>query len=164
MEIKTKLRGNLAADLDKIVAAAGESALRATGVAGARVFQAEAKRLVPKDTRTIERNIIIKRAEEKSDSNKRQTYLVTVRTGKENVEGDAFYWRFVEEGHKIVLRKPKETSWKAHRAAMELEFGTSRVAARPFIRPAFEGMKKRALDAMRERLREKLKESLGGSK
>jgi len=164
MEIKTKLRGNLSAALDRIVAAAGESALRSAGVAGARVFQAEAKELVPKDTRTIERNIIIKRAEEKSDSNKRQTYLVTVRTGKNNVAGDAYYWRWVEDGHKIVLRKPDAVTWKEHRKAMEVEYGTSKVGARPFIRPAFRNMKKKALDAMRDRLREKIKESLGGGK
>lgn len=156
--VQAKLTGDMLSGLDKLVAAAGESALRATGVAGARVFQEEAIRRVPVDTGTIKRNIIIKRAEEKSSGAEKQTYLVTVRTGKHGNEGDAYYWRFVEGGHKIVPRKPENVTWKVHREAMALEYGSSRVPAKPFIRPAFESMKRAAVEAMKARLREKLKE------
>jgi HK97 gp10 family phage protein len=43
------------------------------------------------------------------------------------IQGDPYYWRF-------------------------LEFGTSRMAARPFLRPAFEAQKGKALDKFRESL------------
>lgn len=139
VKFETKLTGNLLSALEKLSAAAGESTLRSAGVAGAKVFQEEAKIRVPVSTGVIKNNIIIKRAEEKSNGAQKQTYLVTVRTGKKNAEGDAFYWRFVE-------------------------FGTSKVAAQPFMRPAFEAMKRRALEAMRQRMREKIAELLSESK
>lgn len=148
------------AGLDKLIEAAGESTLRATGFAGAVVFRDEASRLVPVKEGIIKRNIIVKRAEEKSDSNVRQTYLVTVRTGKQGNEGDAYYWRWVEKGHKIVPRKPKDVAWKVHRAAAELEYGNSKVPAHPFMRPAYDNMKEKALKAMRARMAGKIKEYL----
>lgn len=75
----------------------------------------------------------------------RETYLVGVRKGKKayadtarnrrlnrvgkkyTVQGEAYYWRF-------------------------LEFGTVKMQAKPFMRPAFEGSKSRILDVMKERL------------
>ena len=74
-----------------------------------------------------------------------ETYLVGVRKGKKayantarnrrlnrvgkkyTVEGEAYYWRY-------------------------LEFGTVKMQAKPFMRPAFEGSKSRILDVMKERL------------
>ena len=137
INVETKLTGDISAGLDRLAAAAGEATLRAAGFAGAQVFQKEAIARVPVDSGTIRENIIVKRAEESSDTNKKQTYLITVRTGKKNAEGDAFYWRFVE-------------------------FGTSKMSARPFIRPAFESMKQTALAAMKKRFGQKLSEELAG--
>jgi HK97 gp10 family phage protein len=152
--ISLNLTGDFEAALDRLAAAAGESALRAAGVAGAKLFQEEAQARVPVKTGRVKKNIIIKRAEEKSDGNKRQTYLVLVRGGSGNygntklnrrknrvgksydTDGDAFYWRF-------------------------LEFGTSKMAARPFMRPAYEARRARAIDVMRARLWEKILEELG---
>lgn len=134
INIETSLSGDMLEGLDRLADAAGEKALRSAGFAGAQVFQQEAILLAPEDTGVLKNNIIIKRAEEKSEGAEKQTYLVTVRSGKFNAEGDAFYWRFVE-------------------------FGTSHAAARPFMRPAFESMKKAAIDRMRERLGEQIKEA-----
>lgn len=47
------------------------------------------------------------------------------------IEGDVYYWRF-------------------------LEFGTSKMAPRPFLRPAFEGKKDQALDTFRNDLSDNL--------
>lgn len=154
------ISGDAFAGLDKLAASVGEGVLRATGYAGAQVFQAEVKRNTSKfkkPTGVIAKNIIVVRATEDSDSNQKQTYLVTVRTGKENPQ-DAYYWKWVEDGHNIVRRKPKSKTWKAHRAAEKAEFGSSTVPATPFVRPAYESVKDQALQAMRARLAEKLKE------
>lgn len=160
--LSVRLSGDAFEGLDRLDEALGENTLRAAGYAGAKVFQDETIANTAKfkePTGLIKRNIIVKRAEEDSEGAKRQTYRVVVRKGKMNVEGDAFYAGFVEGGHKIVRRKPKNKAWKAHRAAEEREFGSSKVPAKPFIRPAYASKRKAALDAMRAKLAEKLKES-----
>lgn len=165
IEIKTSFSADITAALQKLTAATGEATLRATGYAGAKVFLDEAKRRVPVDTGTIRDNIIVKRAEEKSDGAKLQTYLVTVRSGKYGRNGDAFYWRFVENGHSYVRRNPKSgkgANWKAHREASRVEYGSSSAPAQPFMRPAYESKKEDAMQAMRERLAERIKYFLNG--
>ncbi|MBP8101801.1 MAG: hypothetical protein KDG56_14715 [Ottowia sp.] len=69
----------------------------------------------------------------------KQTFFVTVRQGKQyrnqgkkgNLSQDAWYWRFVE-------------------------FGTVKMSAKPFLRPAFEGKKMEAVDAIKQRLAERV--------
>lgn len=159
--IEMTLTGDMDKFLDKIGAAAGEATLRAAGFAGAVLVRDEAQRLAPKLTGTLARNVIVKRMEEKSNGNEVQTYKVTVRTGKFEVDGDAFYWRWVENGHKFVGRNKKTgkgANWKAHRQLMEAEYGTSKKGARPFLRPAYSAMKGRILPVMVSRMREKFTE------
>ena len=134
VKIESFLSGDMEQGLDKLADSVGESVLRSAGYAGAKIFMDEAKILAPVGTGTLRNNIIVKRAEEKSEGAEKQTYVVTVRAGKFNTEGDAFYWRFVE-------------------------FGTARSAARPFMRPAFESMKNAAIDAMRQRMADRIKEA-----
>jgi HK97 gp10 family phage protein len=140
--------------------ATGERAMRSAGFAGAAIFRDEAKRnaAAHRQTGTIMNNIIVKRAEERSDGSNAQTYLVTVRSGKFGEAGDAFYWRFVEHGHKFVPRKRKGKSWKAHRAAAELEYGTASAPAYPFMGPALDSKMAEAIEVMREKLFESVAE------
>lgn len=173
------LRAALSSTMQQLGEAVGQDAMRAAGFAGAEVFRDEAKSNVSrsestpgsgpaKRTGTLHKNIIIKRLEEEA-SDRKQVYLVTVRSGKFGTDGDAFYWRFVEEGHLFVRRKSsslkKESITKRRKeakAAAELEFGSSRVAARPFMRPAYESKKQEAVDAMQAKLAEKVREKMGG--
>lgn len=160
--LSAKLSGDALEGLGRLAEAMGENALRAAGYAGAKVFQEEAIANTAKfkePTGIIRDNIIVKRIEEESDGAKRQTYRVVVRKGKMNKEGDAYYAGWVEAGHKIVRRKPKGKTWKAHREAEAVEFGSSTVPAKPFMRPAYHNKVKAALDAMRAKLAEKLQES-----
>lgn len=145
--------------VEKLTEALGESTLRQAGFAGAAIFREESKRNAAshKKTGALHRNIIVKRLEEESESNQRQAYLVTVRSGKRNTEGDAFYWRWVERGHKNVPRKPKSIGWKAHR----LEYGTSTTPAYPFIRPAYESKKSEVIAKMQETIAKALQEGMG---
>lgn len=158
---------------EKLGEAAGESALRAAGVAGANVFREEAKRnLIANgsvDSGTILRNIIMKRREEDSNGNLRQSYVVTVRQGKFNADGDAFYWRFVEDGHLIVkarMGKAKVSIARRRKlAAMfaEAEFGNSRVEAKPFMRPAYDSKREEVVGVITKTLAAEIKKNLGGA-
>jgi HK97 gp10 family phage protein len=163
LKIGAKIDGDLTAGFYKLIEAAGESTLRATGMAGARLIQAQAIANTSRfahPTGIIKNNIIIKRVEEESKDSEKQTYIVTVRTGKRNVEGDAFYWDWVENGHAFVPRNPTSKKWEMHREAARLEYGTSSVPAHPFMRPAYESKRGEALEAMKKRMAEKISEYL----
>lgn len=149
---------------DQVLDAVDEPSLRAIGFAGAELFRDEAKRNAHSHvkTGTIYRNIIVKRLEEKSDEHRRQVYLITVRKGSYGGD-DAFYWRFVEYGHKFVprdknvsARTGKKIGWAAHRRAAELEYGTASAPAYPYMRPAYESKKAEAVDLMTKKLKEQL--------
>ena len=154
----------VAETVDQVLSAVDEPALRAVGFSGAEIFREEAKRNAQSHAKTwtIWRNIIVKRLEEESDGGSRQAYLITVRKGSYN-GGDAFYWRFVEEGHKFVPKNTKVSKktgrtigWAAHRRAAELEYGTASAPAYPFMRPAYESKKVESTDIMTNVLREQL--------
>jgi HK97 gp10 family phage protein len=69
----------------------------------------------------------------------RQTFFVTVRHGKKyrkqgkkgTLSQDAWYWRF-------------------------LEFGTRKMRAQPFLRPALEAKRREAVQAMKDRLSDRI--------
>jgi HK97 gp10 family phage protein len=143
-EFEFRVTGDMTSALEKMLGSDAEAVLRAGGYAAASVYRDEAIRIVPVDSGTIQRNIIVKRIEERSDGPTRQVYYVTVRKGKFNVEGDAYYWRWVEYGHSYVRRKKKGVSWKMHRLLNELEYGTSSSPAQPFMRPAYDSKQKEA--------------------
>lgn len=137
-----------------------EPTLRAVGFAGADLLRDEAKRNAQShiQTGTLHRNIIVKRVEEESDGALRQVYIVTVRRGNYG-GGDAYYARWVERGHKFVpkntnvsARTGRTIGWAAHRRAAELEYGSSRVPAYPYMRPAYESRGREAVDHMSQTL------------
>lgn len=127
-----------------------KNALRAGVYAGAKVIRDEAKMKAPRYTGpvsqghpppgTLKRSIIMKHIPEQSGLY-RQTFYVTVRSGKQyrnqgkkgNLSQDAYYWRWVE-------------------------FGTAKMSAKPFLRPAFEGQKTGALDAIKNKLAARIEE------
>jgi hypothetical protein len=163
--IKSRLSGNLLDGLNKLSSDNGEAILRAGGFAGAKLIQEQAVVNAKKNAKThvLENNIIVKRREEKSDGAQRQTYIVVVRKGKLNAKGDAFYADFVERGHAIRGRKKnKQMSWKQFRAAADAEYGNSRVPAYPYMRPAWETVKADIMAKMRERMKQKYQELMGG--
>lgn len=105
---------------------------------GATLIVNEAKARVPVDTGELRRNI-------RARSVKPTRHTATVQVGvrkllkkqlrklrqKRPDASDPFYWRFVE-------------------------FGTSRVRARPFLRPAFERKKLDAIEAFKARLADRI--------
>ncbi len=122
--------------------------LRVSVYAGAKVVRDEARARAPKAEQplgpnqpppgTLKRSVIMKHIPELS-SLTRQTFFVTVRHGKKyrkqgkkgNLSQDAWYWHFVE-------------------------FGTRKMRARPFLRPALEARRREAGQAMKDRLSERI--------
>lgn len=120
--------------------------LRGAVLAGAKLIRDEAKAIAPVYTGKVEDGHpppgTLKRAISMGRSNRdrapgKEVANVFVRqakngnVGQKNVKAyskfDAYYWRFVE-------------------------FGTSKMAARPFMRPAFEAKKEGAVEAIKQRL------------
>ncbi len=126
--------------------------LRASVYAGAKVIRDEARLQAPvaiaalgpnqPPPGTLKRSVIMKQIPEIS-SKTTQTFFVTVRHGKKyrkqgkkgNLSQDAWYWRFVE-------------------------FGTVKMPAQPFLRPAFDLRKNDALDAIKTRLAERIEQAV----
>jgi HK97 gp10 family phage protein len=107
--------------------------LRSAVGAAAGLIRDQAKATNPDDTGRTDRALYAKFIKEKS-SNHQVTYYVGVRSGKgeRKKDRDAWYWRFIE-------------------------FGTAKLAARPFLRPAFESQKQKALDLIAARIARRLK-------
>jgi HK97 gp10 family phage protein len=107
--------------------------LRSAVGAAAGLVRDQAKATNPDDTGRTDRALYAKFIKEKS-ADHQVTYYVGVRSGKgeRKKNRDAWYWRLVE-------------------------FGTAKLPARPFMRPAFESQKMKALDLIRERIARRLK-------
>jgi HK97 gp10 family phage protein len=140
----------LSAALKELPLRLARNALRQSVAKGALVIRDEAKVRAPVSSGpvkpgdplpgTLRRAIVIKHDAERSNAFS-QTYVVAVRQGKRyrrrgkkgNRSQDAYYWRWVE-------------------------FGTVKMSARPFLRPAFEAKKQAALAAIIEYLAQRLPE------
>lgn len=127
--------------LPAAVGAKGGGPARAALAKGARVFRDQAIANAPRDTGLLQESIVARRDSRPGMAGASEAYYVGVRrkarryaNTKRNrgkgragktyfVEGTAFYWLF-------------------------LEFGTEKMAARPFLRPAFESRKEDALNVI----------------
>lgn len=114
-------------------------ALRAAVAAGAQEIKKDVVARVPVATGTLRRAVYTKFIREESGP-ERKTFFVGVRSGKryQKKNLDAFYWRF-------------------------LEFGTARLAARPFIRPAWDARAGAALNRIKAKLAERIEKFARGS-
>ncbi|WP_426196177.1 HK97-gp10 family putative phage morphogenesis protein [Massilia sp. DWR3-1-1] len=119
----------LAAAMLQLAPRVARKRLRRAVAAGATVIKNDAKARAPVATGEMLRDIMVKRERDARGGDLAATYSVFVRTGKKSrmagkgrdVQRDSFYWRFVE-------------------------LGTSKMVARPFMRPAYESKK---VDAVR---------------
>ena len=127
--------------LPAAVGAKGGGPARAALAKGARVFRDQAIANAPRDTGLLQESIVARRDSKPQMVGASEAYFVGVRrkarryaNTKRNrgkgragktyfVDGTAFYWLF-------------------------LEFGSEKMAARPFLRPAFESRKEDALNVI----------------
>lgn len=129
MSDTAKLEGfkELAEALRELGPRVARNTLRRAVSAGAVVIRNDARSRAPVDTGEMKKDIQVKR-ERDNRGLMVANYSVFVRTGKKSrlsgakrdVNKDSFYWRFVE-------------------------FGTAKMAAQPFMRPAFEAKKEEAV-------------------
>lgn len=151
--------------------------LRRAVYAGAKVMKAEVVARAPVapgphkrggrlvQPGTLKRAALHKWARELSDQHN-QAYVVTFRRGKQyqsvgkrGIDKDAFYWPWVEYGHKIVPRKGKAGGTiRARRSASRAV-----VPPHPFFEPAYRSGQEPAERAMQGRLSELLDEVLNES-
>ncbi len=125
----------LASALRELPQRVSRNALRAAVNAGATEIKKEARIQSPVDTGLLKKNLYQKQVREASGPN-RQTFYVGVRQGvvrnKDGTKKDMpFYWKF-------------------------MEFGTSKLPAAPFLRPAFESKKEDAVKRISEKLDERI--------
>ena len=131
------------------------NALATAVSAGARVIRDEVIARAPVDTGALKSQIFTKRLRSPSASEKMS--IVGVRGGlakyaktKKNVRsgkagqayktnGKTFYWKFIE-------------------------FGTSKMAAHPFLRPAFDAKEQEAVKAITDKLDERIQKAVAGGK
>lgn len=126
----------LAAALRELGPRVAKNSLRRAVSAGATVVKNDARARAPKDTGEMAKDILVKR-ERDTKGEMSAKYSVFVLTGKKsrlkgkgrNVARDSWYWRLVE-------------------------FGTSKMAAQPFMRPAYDGKKEEAVKVIGEKLDE----------
>lgn len=145
--------------------------VRGAVAAGARIIRDAAMKNVPVKTGTLRRAIYSKWIQEASGEH-RQTFLVSVRRGKQfqaktktskrgrvtkTKNSDAYYWTWIEFGH--VASGPTRIGGGASRresARQKLKTAGRFVPPRPFLRPAFESNKTAAIEAVRVELAKRI--------
>ena len=132
--------------------------LRAAVSAAAQVIRKEAQDRVPVDTGLLRSEIYRKQIREQSSDTK-QTYYVGVRKYKKkyaNTKHNIRKGRITQSGKSLKTYETQDAFyWRF------LEFGTPKMAARPFMRPAFESKKNEAVERMKEKLAERIKKIAG---
>lgn len=128
------------ARLDKLAAAAAKST-RPAAQAGAQVFYEEVRARAPVST--------------KPHKSGKQTYNPgTLR--------DAIYQAYAER-ESDATQSTYRVSWNKKKAFYGhfLEHGTSKMAAQPFLRPAYDAARQRALSAARAVMHEQTRQGMG---
>lgn len=142
--LKTELTGfkELGAKLQQLAADVAEKELRAATLAATQVVRKRVRDNAFANftmrTGTLDRAIFNKYAKAASDGRWAQTYIIGVRSGR----------RFaLKRGGKAQRGTGKDAFYWRH-----LEFGTSKMHARPFVRPALPAVQAQATGAMKKRL------------
>lgn len=138
--------------LDRITAAA-EGGVRPAAQAGAQVFYEEMKQRAPEGTEA-EHYFYGQAAKKAAKGNKRAlAYLFTRGNLKKSIY-QYFNKRLSTDGKAIY-----SITWNRRTApyGKMVEQGTSRAAAKPFQRPAYDAVRARAVRAVKSRMREEIK-------
>lgn len=126
--------------------------LRAAVNAGAKVVMDEAKNRAPQGETGNLRKAIYRTRTRRGSGTGKETYVVGVRKGKMKYADTANNRRLKRVG-KTYQTRGLAYYWRF------LEFGTSKLSARPFLRPAFEAKKDAAVDAIKAKLAEAIEKT-----
>ena len=143
---------------------------RAATAAGAAVIKKAAQDLVPVKTGALKKGIVVKRIP-KSETGLTSEHIVTVSSREmkkyvaksraavvelqgpiapTTVNGKTY------RAKKLLGRKESYTSLGDFFYAHFVEYGTSKMAAKPFLRPAYDQNKGRAVEAIKDRIAKRL--------
>lgn len=126
-------------DLPPELGSRGGGPIKGALFAATKMMREVAREKAPRDTGRLSRNVVAFRDGNPRASGLAEAYYITFRRGKRGKgrhkryntkagsDKDAFYGRFVE-------------------------FGTSKMPARPFLRPAFEETKEKAVEVFKSQL------------
>jgi HK97 gp10 family phage protein len=126
--------------------------------AGAKIIRDDAKERTPVDTGFLKNQIImwrVKKSEHQYADQVQVGVRLKARFNKKTKSlraSDVTIRRRRLRNGQIVEKKYPAFYWRF------LEFGTSKMQARPFLRPAFEAKKEQAANRIKERLRQTLDE------
>lgn len=156
MEVSVNIKGlqELAQHLERdMPEAMAKGVIRDALEAGGEVVQAAAEQAATEHRRTgeLEESIDVVVRVKNDKSLHGVAFVGPVYEGS-GTNDPGVYGKFVEEGH-APPGKGREKS-AARRRGIELEFGGKDTPPHPWMRPAWEGSKDQALDAMVESLRE----------
>lgn len=132
-----QLPDNIARNVLRGAVGAGAAVIRKEAQAKAPVYTGDVSKGHPPPG-TLKRSVVQKQIRELSSLFK-QVFYVTVRMGK----------KYAKQG------KGGNLSQNAYYASW-VEWGTSKMAARPFMRPAFEGKKEAAVQAIKDYLTQRI--------
>ncbi len=161
-DVEIKLTGfkELGDTLRSFGAKIAANGLRAATFAGAAVIREATKRSHPEfrnKTGTLEAAIIA--AKRRSTDEAKVTYRVTVRKAKKTV--------YTNNARNRALKRVGKRRLVGVTASVYgrfLEFGTSRMPAHPFLRPAFIANQSAALEAMKARLAKAIEQAARAAK
>lgn len=159
--------------------------LRGAVAAGARVIRDAAIENASKGSPSVQsgtlKRAIYSRWMREMSTRQRVSFFVSVKRGPKNrskqstgkngkiknsANRDAYYWTWVEFGHISRTAKTGKIKGGARRRDATRnnlkEQGAKFIAARPFMRPAFEANKRKAIEAIRDELAKRIFENLGG--
>ena len=132
-----KLDADVAGRVVRAATAAAANVVKKAAIQNAPISDAPHQLGVRKDQiaqpGNLRKNIIIRRLPP-GERTATEEYIVTIRHGSGKVPKDAFYGRFVE-------------------------FGTVKMAAHPFLRPAIDNNVQAAIDAMKDRIVKRLEKA-----
>ncbi|HET7415135.1 MAG TPA: HK97 gp10 family phage protein, partial [Arthrobacter sp.] len=137
-----------------------ESLARSMCVAGGKLLRDDAKMLVPVDTGRLKASLYLAYSPEASTGTKIE-YHVSWRKGKGQMGGGAPHGHLIEFGHWQTHKAYKGSDGQWYSSPEKLA-NPKWIAARPFLRPALEGGRERAYNAMIVRGKQRLPELLNG--
>lgn len=119
--------------------------LRSAVSAAAKVIVDDVKTRVPVGETGNLKTAVYRYRSRRNSATGRETFFVGIRQGKAQYKDTAYNRR------KGRVGKNYKTAGEAYYWRF-LEFGTAKMQAKPFLRPAFEANKSRAVEVMKDRL------------
>lgn len=144
---------------------------RAATAAGAVVIRNAAQQKVPVDTGALKKGLVVKRLPKGEAAGLTSQHIVTVSTRAMKKYAGNSRASIVElqgpiapvmsggktyRAKKLLGRKDSYESMGDFFYAAFVEYGTSKMAARPYLRPAFDENKEKAVQAIKDRIEKRL--------